>query len=155
MLEKIFNLFMYFVCAVLILSSILVFRAAYYEYMPASDLIANSKIMEGKVVDFEERQTTTGSRPRRIITYAPIVEYEVNGLKVNFTSALSTSSKNYEIGEIVKVRYNDDSAEIDSFIRLWAKVLILGGIGSFLLFSGLFGIIFKKKILRIFINSRK
>ncbi len=59
----------------------------------------------GKIVAFKQGRSTS-SDGRTIYTYAPIISYEVNGQKLEYTSKVSTSSPSRKTGEMVEIMYN-------------------------------------------------
>jgi hypothetical protein len=92
-------------------------------------------VTEGQVVDYETSQSTSTSNGRSSskTMYAPVVTYrDQSGTEHRVTSSSSTSSRSYDIGAKVPVRFmpnNPDEARIDSFMENWFLPVLLGGMG--------------------------
>jgi len=96
---------------------------------------------EGSVVDFETSESTSTSNGRRTTKtmYAPVFEFrDPSGSTQRIVSSSSSSSRGYDIGEKVPVRFlpsKPGDARIDSFMGNWFAPLITGGLGT--LFFGI------------------
>jgi hypothetical protein len=79
----------------------------------------------GTVVDMDESNDDDGT------TYAPIVDYEVDGQTFEMKSGSYSSPPAYHVGQKVKILYNladPNQARIDNFWELWLLPIIFIGL---------------------------
>jgi hypothetical protein len=72
------------------------------------------------------------TRPGEVSTYAPTVDYNVNGRKYTHHSSTSSFPPGYKVGDTVTVIYqttDPNDAEIDSWSSRWLLPALLGGAG--------------------------
>ncbi len=82
--------------------------------------------VSGTVVDMIESSDDDGT------TYAPVVQYEVNGTTYSYQSSNYTNPPAYRVGQEVKMVYDGDhpdKARISNFFELWLIPLILIPLG--------------------------
>jgi hypothetical protein len=79
----------------------------------------NSKITNGKVVDYERHE-------RKHSCFHPIIEFNASkNNKIIFKSAVASNDKKYRIGEQVSIRYltvNPQIAEINKTWTIWFDI---------------------------------
>jgi hypothetical protein len=78
----------------------------------------------GTVVRLEESDSSEGG----CCVYSPVVEFDVNGQTYSFEGDNASSPSDYEVGEVLDVRYNPldpSTAQIDSFYERWAFPIII------------------------------
>jgi hypothetical protein len=93
-------------------------------YMMYASVQLQSKgvVTEGIVVEMDA-STTDGST-----TYAPIIEFQVNGQTYSFKGGISSNPPQYSVGDRVEVRYDPDNpktAQINKSSERWLVPLIL------------------------------
>lgn len=118
---------------------------AYHQY----DFLDRAVETKGRVLEMV-RKTRSKGRP----TYAPKVSFKTaEGVSVEFTSKLSSSSPSYGVGETVNVLYDPidpQGAEIKGFLSIWLGPMVLLIMGSFMfLFSVLGGRLYTKKSVEV------
>jgi hypothetical protein len=87
----------------------------WYGYRSYS-LVAHGGVADGTVVDMEAHSGDDGT------SYAPIVEYFVDGQPYHMTGSTSSSPPDYHVGQKVRIRYDRTKptlARIDTFWELW------------------------------------
>ncbi len=98
----------------------------------------HSAIVNGRVVDQQPRRRCDSHDDCRISTY-PVVEFDVDGRRVTFTSN-TTGWLSPRTGKVVSVRYdpaNPYNAEISSFESEWGLSLIFSLVGLVLIGVGI------------------
>ena len=102
-------------------------------------------LVDGEIVDFEERRRV-GTKSDRI-PVAPVVSYrtrEPDAEVRRFTSAEATFPNPFALAQRVSVRYmaNDPgSAELDTVVRGWWAILVVGTLAAVCLVVALIPII--------------
>jgi hypothetical protein len=99
--------------------------------------LAHARRVDGKVVDVvrAEGHKAAGPKTRPASnkpTFAPVVEYEVDGQTYRIQGAVSSSSPSYAVGDTVGVVFPADKpseGSIDSFSEKWLGPLVFGGGG--------------------------
>jgi len=95
-------------------------------------LAQNGRSVAGKVVDFQQRVSDEDEQ----VSYAPIVEYRIDGQTYRFAGDNYKNRPAYAIGEAVDVLYDPeepDQARMNDFANLWGIPLALVGVGVLLL----------------------
>lgn len=91
------------------------------------DWLRDGVDVEGEVVDFETRNSTTKSGTRTL--WAPVVKFQAqDGGGERFTSAASYAPNPFLVGQRVAVRYRRDdptNAELASVTRSWFTIIAL------------------------------
>jgi hypothetical protein len=88
------------------------------------DFARNGVAVTGTVVSQEAHSDDDGT------TYSPVVEFNVNGGRYEFTSGNSSSPPAYRVGQSVPVRYdpvNPQRAQIDTLWENWLAPAALAG----------------------------
>ena len=109
-------------------------------FTASRDLVADTKAVQGVVVDYESGYE---SAPRKTpaLLYYPVVEFaDQTGHTQRFTSKVGAGAEFYDVGESISVRYDPLDRRpplVASFLRLWAKttLFILAGL-PFVLLGG-------------------
>ena len=84
----------------------------------------------GYVTSFEFRHSRD-RHPHHSLIYYPIVTFtDKNEKKRIFTSSLGSSPSPYDIGQQVKVLYNDNTAKISDFRTLWSGIIFIAFMGT-------------------------
>ena len=84
----------------------------------------------GYVTSFEFRHSRD-RHPHRSLIYYPIVTFtDKKDQKRIFTSSLGSSPSPYDIGQQVKVLYNDSTAKISDFRTLWSGIIFIAFMGT-------------------------
>jgi hypothetical protein len=74
---------------------------------------------QGTVIEMEESSSAEGG----CCVYSPVIEFELNGQTYTFDGGNASYPPDYEVGEVVDVRYdplNPAMAQIDSYFERWA-----------------------------------
>jgi Protein of unknown function (DUF3592) len=83
------------------------------------------QLTNGAVTRLKESKTESGA----CCVYSPVIEFDANGRRYSFENDSARSSKDYEIGSIVQVRYDPvdpTTAQIDDVVDRWLfPVLII------------------------------
>lgn len=106
--------------------------------MESNSLISDSKLTNGKVVDFKKKYIgNTKGIPKVKYVYSPIVEFvSENGQKIQITSSTGSYPPNYKIGDYIEVRYqknNPQNAMLNTFNDSWGFAIFLGIFGVILI----------------------
>ena len=84
----------------------------------------------GYVTSFEFRHSRD-RHPHHSLIYYPIVTFtDKKDQKRIFTSSLGSSPSPYDIGQQVKVLYNDSTAKISDFRTLWSGIIFIAFMGT-------------------------
>ena len=84
----------------------------------------------GYVTSFEFRHSRD-RHPHHSLIYYPIVTFtDKKEKKRIFTSSFGSNPSFYDIGQQVKVRYNDKEAKISDFMALWFDVVFIASMGT-------------------------
>jgi Protein of unknown function (DUF3592) len=113
-----------------------------YKYYSDQQMIARSTPVTGKVIELKEsvKETTKNGTTTKSVTYAPVIEYSVNGKPYTYQSSMYSNPPAYELnGDApLLVDPNDPSQVIiDSFIGRYLLVLVMGGLGLILSIIGI------------------
>lgn len=81
----------------------------------------------GTVIDLVERRSTSTSNGHRrtSYSYAPVVQFMVNGREYTVESNTSTNPPSHQVGDTIEVHYNPDNPE-ETYFEKDAVALILG-----------------------------
>ncbi len=118
------------------LGAIMLITAAYF-------LISNYQFsqraitVKGKVIDYDSYQSRNDDGGSTTM-YTPTFEYDFQGKSYTHKSSTSTSSKDYEINELVDVLVDPENPTevlIDSFWEKWFVSALLSGLG--IIFTGM------------------
>ena len=93
-----------------------------YMVYVAVQLESKGVVTEGIVVEMDA-STTDGST-----TYAPIIEFQVNGQTYSFKGGISSNPPQYSVGDQVNVLYdpgNPETAQINKTSERWLTPLLL------------------------------
>jgi len=84
----------------------------------------------GYVTSFEFRHSRD-RHPHHSLIYYPIVTFtDKKDQKRIFTSSFGSNPSFYDIGQQVKVRYNDKEAKISDFMALWFDIVFIAFMGT-------------------------
>ena len=101
---------------------------AVFAYENTSRFLAHAMRTEGTVIALRPSHSNNST------TYAPVVEYSgESGVKMTFTSSMSSSPPSYSVGEKVEVLYlptDLTDARINGYMSLWGVSTIIGVLGS-------------------------
>jgi len=111
------------------LIGIILLSVAVWLFTDTSEFIDNASSTTGQVTDLLAHRSDSSSSP----TYAPEVEFSVDGQIYSFISSSSSNPPAYDLGEQVEVIYDPQSpgsdARINGFMSLWMAPLIVGILG--------------------------
>lgn len=88
--------------------------------------------VEGKVIDFTTSYSTDDDGNSTLM-YSAVFEYEYNGKMYEHESDVSSSSQDYDDGEIVEILIDPDSprkALVNTFWERWFAIILLGFMGT-------------------------
>lgn len=95
----------------------------------------------GTVERMVERQSRSDDKMSTYITYAPVIRYQFDGKEHTFTSPVSSSDPEYEVGDEVELLVDPENprdASIDSFMGTWFVTALLSGMGLIFSLVGFF-----------------
>lgn len=129
---------------------------ALYLYLDKQAFLDKAEISQGKVIELLRTKSDNS------ISYRPVVEYITKkGIKIEFSSSLSSNPASYNVGENVPVLYdpiNPNKAEINGFKALYLGPLIVGTIGIVFFLIGFMAIrssYLKQKESKYLLNNGK
>jgi hypothetical protein len=102
-------------------------------YRTTNIFLAKALPATGRIVDLAANHSSDST------TYAPVVEFQVDGHRYKFKDSISSNPPSYRTGEIVKVLYDPDrpqSARIDRGRWNTAVPLFVCAFGALLCFAG-------------------
>ncbi len=116
---------------------ILMLATCFYLFYNSTQFAKRAIPVMGRVVDYDSYYSTNDDGGGSTM-YTPIYEYTYYGNKKTFQSSVSSSSRDFDIGEEVEILVDPDDPDeiiVNTFWDRYFAVVILGFLGS--LFTGL------------------